>query len=124
MSESFNLDKAISLAINSGKTAFGAEKAIQSLETGDPNPKAIVLSANCPSNLRNVIRYNAELGSVMLIDYPKNSFELGAACGRPHKIAVLTIYEAGDSRILKKEELEAIESDTTTRRGRRKKKKK
>jgi large subunit ribosomal protein L30e len=122
LSEVFNLDRAISLAINSGKTTFGAEKAIKSLEIGNPNPRAIVLSANCPSNIRNEISYNAKLGDVMLIAYPKNSFELGAACGRPHKIAVLTIYDAGDSKILQKEELEAT-GEVSTRRGRRKKKK-
>ena len=120
LSESFNLDRAISIAINSGKTEFGAKKALSALETG--NPKALILSSNCPDE--KIINYNARLSNVMTIVYPKNSIELGATCGRPHKVSILTIHDPGDSNILRKNELEAIESDEKPRRGRRKKKKK
>ncbi|MHA1167415.1 MAG: 50S ribosomal protein L30e [Candidatus Hodarchaeales archaeon] len=120
MSESFNLDRAISIAINSGKTDFGVKKALSALEMG--NPKALILSSNCPDE--KILNYNAKLANVMTIIYPKNSIELGATCGRPHKVSVLTIHDPGDSNILRKNELETDKSDEKPRRGRRKKKKK
>ncbi|MDH5401287.1 MAG: 50S ribosomal protein L30e [Candidatus Heimdallarchaeota archaeon] len=96
---SFNLDKAISVAQRSGKTALGVKKALSAARTGDA--KAIVIASNAPNQLRDDVTYYANLSEIPVIEYPKTSQDLGILCGRPHLTAFFTIYKPGDSDIMK-----------------------
>ncbi|MFX0091176.1 MAG: 50S ribosomal protein L30e [Candidatus Hodarchaeota archaeon] len=92
------LQKAINMATKTGKVEFGAKKALSNAKLG--NAKLFVIAANCPEYLKEDLEHAALLSNLKILPFPKSSWELGAICGRPHKIGILTIKEPGDSRIL------------------------
>ncbi|MHA1237806.1 MAG: 50S ribosomal protein L30e [Candidatus Odinarchaeia archaeon] len=94
-----NLEKSIGMAIKTGKVTIGTNLSLTDLKKG--KSKLIILAANCPANIKSEIEYYAKLAKIPVVIYPGTSWDLGAACGRPHMVAVLSIQNPGDSDILK-----------------------
>jgi large subunit ribosomal protein L30e len=94
-----DVDKAIGTAVKTGKVIFGAENAIKNAQTG--KAKLIVISANCPVEIRSDIEYYSGLSGVNVVVYQGTSIDMGMACKRPFMVSALTIKEPGDSDILK-----------------------
>lgn len=93
-----DLEKAISMAVNTGKVKLGYEAVIKSILNG--KIKTTVISNNIPGNSkRNLIR-NCNLSQIPIIEYEKSGIDLGAVCGRPHKVSVIGILDPGNSKIL------------------------
>lgn len=92
------IDKALNIAIRSGKVLFGSNTAIKSALTG--RAKMIIIASNCPQNIREKIKYYCKLSNVPILLYPGSSLDLGSACGKPFTVAALTIRDPGDSNIL------------------------
>ncbi len=93
-----DVNKAIAMAVKSGKVIFGAKSAIKNAKTG--KAKLIIIAKNCPPKIREDIEYYCKLSQIPLIIYKGNSIELGAVCGKPFTVAALTIKDPGDSDIL------------------------
>jgi len=93
-----DLDRSISVARKSGKTALGIKSAIQAAKHGDA--KVVIVASNAPIEARQDLEYYAKLSDVPLLSYPKTSQDLGIVCGRPHLTAFVTIFNPGDSDIL------------------------
>src|SRR3990172_10507668 len=96
--ELMNVESLISMAVSTGKTHIGARVAEK--ESRGSKAVAFVISENCPEDTRKSIEHNASFSKVPIIRYTKSSQELGAVIGRPHRVAVITIYDPGNSRIL------------------------
>ncbi|MEM3579672.1 MAG: 50S ribosomal protein L30e [Candidatus Bathyarchaeia archaeon] len=94
-----DIDKAISTAVKTGKVSFGSNSAIQSAKTG--KAKMIIVSSNCPAEIRSDLEYYCKLSNVPLIVYRGSSTDLAAVCGKPFLVSALTIREPGDSEILR-----------------------
>jgi large subunit ribosomal protein L30e len=94
-----DVDKAIDAAVKTGKVIFGAESAIKNAQTG--KARLIVISANCPAEVRGDIEYYGRLSGVNLVVYKGTSIDLGMACKKPFTVSALTVKEPGDSDILK-----------------------
>jgi len=94
-----DVDKAIGAAVKTGKVLFGAGSAIKNVKVG--RAKLIVLASNCPVNVREDIERFVGLSDIPVVIYNGSSIDLGAACGKPFVVSVLTIREPGDSDILK-----------------------
>jgi large subunit ribosomal protein L30e len=94
-----DVDKAISTAVKTGKVILGAESAIKNAQTG--KAKLIVISANCPAEIRGDIEYYSGLSGVNVVVYKGTSIDLGMACKKPFMVSALTVKETGDSDILK-----------------------
>ncbi len=62
--------------------------------------KAIFVAANTPSIVKAEINYYSLLANTHVYPYVGNNIDLGSACGRYHRVAVLGIQDAGDSDIL------------------------
>jgi len=96
------LSKAISMAVRSGKTGFGSKLAIENAITG--KGKAFVVASNAPDQIKLSIQHYLKLNEsknvAKYIETQWHSMELGSMVGRPHSLAVLTIFEPGDSKIL------------------------
>lgn len=92
-----DMDKAINMAVKSGKVEFGIERAKQNARLG--KAKLIIYAENAFQEVIAELEHLAKLGTPVL-RYPKDRADLGAACGRPHMISVLAIYNPGDSPIL------------------------
>jgi len=104
-----DVDKAIGTAVKTGKVVLGAENAIKNAQTG--KAKLIMVSANCPTEIRGDIEYYGELSGVNIVVYRGTSIDLGMACKKPFMVSALTIKEPGDSDILKLVEQPSLEEE-------------
>ena len=103
-----DVDKAIAKAVKTGRVSFGANTAIQHAKTG--KAKLIILAANCPTTVFEVIKYYCKLSNVSLITYKGSSMNLAAICGKSFIISALSIREPGDSSILELVKTESAEA--------------
>ncbi len=94
-----SLDKAIAMAVKTGKVLFGAKSAVRSAKLR--KAKLIVLAENCPESIRRDIEYYCKLSRIPTVTYGGSSKDLGAVCGKPFMISALTIRDPGKSTILK-----------------------
>lgn len=94
-----NVERAISMALKTGKVALGAEETIKSAKTG--KAKIIILSSNCPRNIREDIEYYCKLSEIPIYVYKGTGIDLGMACGVPFIVSALAVREPGESDILK-----------------------
>jgi large subunit ribosomal protein L30e len=94
-----DLEKAISMAMNTGKVRMGYNDVIKSVLNG--KVKATIISNNLPLNAKNELTRNCKISDIPIIQYEKSGKELGAVCGRPHKVSTIAILDPGNSKILK-----------------------
>ncbi|MEE9115906.1 MAG: 50S ribosomal protein L30e [Thermoplasmata archaeon] len=87
-----DIERNLKIAITTGKVLFGSKEAEKSVKK--KTAKMIVLA----SNFSNDFLENQEIAKVL--DFPGDNVALGALCGKPFSISVLTIIDAGGSRIL------------------------
>jgi large subunit ribosomal protein L30e len=104
-----DVDKAIGTAVKTGKVVLGAENAIKNAQTG--KAKLIMVSANCPTEIRGDIEYYGKLSGVNVLVYNGTSIDLGMACKKPFMVSALTVKEQGDSDILKLLEQPSLEEE-------------
>ena len=93
-----SVNSKLALVMKSGKSVLGYKSTMKALRKG--NLKAIFVSANTPSIVKAEINYYALLANTNVYHYTGNNIDLGSACGRYHRVAVLGISDAGDSDIL------------------------
>ncbi len=89
---------AIRLAVETGKVDFGSRKGLHNAFTSQA--KAIVVAKNTPQEVRDRVLKNARATGVKIVEFEGSSMELGAVCGKPFPVAVLSIYDPGTSNIL------------------------
>ena len=94
-----DVDKAIATAVKTGKVSFGANTALQNAKTG--KAKLIVLSANCPKDIKEQVEYYGKLSKVPVMTYRGTSIDLATVSNKLFIISALSIRETGDSEILK-----------------------
>jgi large subunit ribosomal protein L30e len=94
-----NIDKAIALAVKTGKVSFGANSALQNAKTG--KAKMIILASNCPKDIKDDVKYYGKISKVPVIAYKGTSMDLAEVSGKLFIISALSIRESGDSDILK-----------------------
>ena len=61
----------------------------------------VIISSNTPSLRKSEIEYYAMLAKCAVHHYAGNNGDLGTACGKYYRVAMLSITDAGDSDILK-----------------------
>lgn len=94
-----DLNRSIRIAVDTGKVDYGVNLTKKSLL--NKQAKLVIIAKNIPDNLREDITRYASLSEVPILEYSGSSLDLGGICGRPHFVAAMTIYELGDSDILK-----------------------
>ena len=94
-----NIERAISVALKTGKAVLGKEEAIKSAKTG--KAKIIVLASNCPEEIRKDVEYYSKLSEIPVYTYDGTTIDLGMVCGKPFIVSAVTVKEVGDSDILK-----------------------
>jgi large subunit ribosomal protein L30e len=92
------LEKAISMAISTGKVKLGLDATLRSVLSG--KVKATIISNNLPISSKEELLRNCEISQIPVIQYEKSGLDLGAACGRPHIVSTIAILEPGNSKIL------------------------
>ena len=94
-----DLSKAIAMAVRSGQTGLGSKLALENAMIG--KGKAFVVASNAPENTKLALKHYLKFfPKIKYIETEWHSMELGSMIGRPHRLAVLTVFEPGDSKIL------------------------
>jgi large subunit ribosomal protein L30e len=94
-----DIDRSIRIAVDTGKTSYGVESTKKALL--NKQAKLVIIANNTPQTIKEEIGYYAGLSEIPVLEYKGSTLDLGAVCGRPHFVSSLTIYELGDSDILK-----------------------
>jgi len=92
------LARAIRQCVDTGKVEFGTNTGVKSALSG--RARLVVVAANCPPEVRQDVARFCKLSSIPLVAYEGSSLELGTIAGRPHPIAVLSVFDAGNSGIM------------------------
>ncbi len=83
---------ALKSVVTTGKVLYGADQARKALKGG--KAKMLVIASNCPDQ-------EALAGAgVRVLRFDGSGIDLGAACGKPFNVSVLTILEPGESAIM------------------------
>lgn len=93
-----DLKKEINDVMKTGKITIGAKSVSRALLNS--NPRLILVSSNCPNNVREDIVYYSKLSNVPYKMLPNDGLELGSMCGRPFPVSTLGIIDEGESGIL------------------------
>lgn len=93
-----DLDKAINMAMSTGKVRMGYQDVMTSVLNG--KVKITIISNNLPITAKEELKRNCALSNIPIIPFDKSGKELGAVCGRPHKVSALAIIDPGNSKIL------------------------
>lgn len=88
----------ISAVIRTGKVVIGSNKVITALLGS--NVKLIILSKNCPRDLKERIIYYSKLSKTPYYIIESNSLEFGSICRKPFSVSALGVLDQGDSNIL------------------------
>jgi len=91
--------------LKTGKVELGTKKVLSILLMD--NPKVVLISANCPNEIKERVTYYAKLANVPSTVTGESSIELGSVCGKPFPVSVLAVMDEGDSDILSKFRKEA-----------------
>ena len=94
-----DVNKAIATVVKTGKIQLGANSALQSAKS--KKARLIIVASNCPQSIREDIEYSCKLSDIPVSIYNGSSLDMGAVCGKPFGVSVLTVREPGDSNILK-----------------------
>ena len=84
--------------MKSGKAVLGYKQTLKSLRKG--LLKAIFVAHNTPSIIKAEVNYYSVLSNTHIYHYTWNNIDLGSACGKYHRVAILGILDPGDSDIL------------------------
>ena len=93
------INVALRLAVESGKVGFGARKSISAAASGEP--KVFVVAKNTPKDTLTKIKQYSNKTSIPILEFDGNTIELGSVCGKPFPVSVLSVYDIGNSNILK-----------------------
>ncbi|MCD6370405.1 MAG: 50S ribosomal protein L30e [Thermoplasmata archaeon] len=87
------LAKELKRILSSGKVYFGVKQAKKALERKEA--KLVIYANNCPE------KSEIEKWKIPKLAFEGDSVELGAYCGKPFSVSVLTVVDEGESKILK-----------------------
>ena len=94
-----DVNKAITTTAKTGRIQIGANSALKSAQA--KKAKMIVFASNCPSDIKAEIQEYCTHSEIPVCTITGESTDLGALCGKPFAICVLTVKDPGDSQILK-----------------------
>ena len=107
-----DLQKAIRIAVETGKTTMGSRQAkVFALKGG---AAMLLISKNCFKQVKEEIIHDADRSKTPYYEADLTSVEIGSVCGKPFPVSILSILEPGNSDILKVlEKGTVIESEST-----------
>ncbi len=81
--------KEMKKVMKTGKVYLGYKQALKAIKKGEA--KLIIVANNAPHRIE---------ADVPVIEIDGDGFDLGALCGKPFSVSVVTIVSEGDSKIL------------------------
>ena len=89
MAEQKTLINQMKEAIEKKKIVIGSSRTIKHLKM--KKLKLVVLSTNCPDNVKKDIEHYAGLAGISIETFDGTSKQLGIICGKPFPIVALSI---------------------------------
>lgn len=83
------LAKELKKVIQTGKIYIGIKQAKKAIKNGEA--KLIVVANNAPEEIE---------ANVPVIKFDGDGFELGALCGKPFSVSVITIISEGEGKLV------------------------
>ncbi len=83
------LEDELKVALRNNSALIGSRSVERALKTG--NAESVIVSSNCPENVRKDIEQYTKLSKTKLQIFPGTGKQLGVACGKPFSIAALAI---------------------------------
>lgn len=74
-------------ALEENKVIFGLDRTMKGLKAN--KIKNIVISTNCPKDVKEDLEYNAKIANAKVHDIEKTNEEIGTICKKPFSILVL-----------------------------------
>jgi len=96
-----SINSRLALVMKSGKYTLGYKSTLKTLRQG--KAWLVLIADNCPPLAKSEIEYYAMLAKTGVHHYSGNNLDLGTACGKFFRVSCLSITDAGDSDIVKKE---------------------
>jgi len=93
-----SLDDEMKRAISTGKVLLGSRSILREVRLG--RAELVMISSNCPQNLKEKVMRLAGLSKIPVIQHSKTGVDLGTLCGKPFIVSGIVIKDTGDSRIL------------------------
>jgi len=94
-----DLQKAIRIAVETGKTTMGSRQAkVFALKGG---AAMLLISKNCLKQVKEEIIHDADRSKTPYYEADLTSVEIGSVCGKPFPVSILSILDPGNSDILK-----------------------
>jgi len=93
-----DISNDIRLAVDSGVTAIGARSVLRSVK-GD-RARLVIVAARGKEGSRGDIEHLAKVAEVPVVEYDGTPVDLGTLCGKPFSVSMLSVIEAGNSKIL------------------------
>merc|ERR1712179_683696 len=94
-----SINSRLALVMKSGKYTLGYRSTLKTLRQG--KAKLVIIGSNMPQLRKSEIEYYAMLSKTGVHHYTGNNIELGTACGKYFRVAVLSITDPGDSDIIR-----------------------
>ena len=88
----------IRLAVDSGKVALGINKVMDSIRGNQA--KLVVAATTNRKDILEDIQHVSKISNTKIVMFQGNSMELGAICGKPFSVSVLSVINEGNSKIL------------------------
>jgi len=89
--------EAIKRIVETGKVSTGYRSTLRLLTAG--KAKLIIISSNCPKNMKEDVEHKALLTKLQVYSYPGTSLELGEVCRKPFPIAAMAIESPGSVKL-------------------------
>lgn len=99
MPELSDVSREIRRAVDTGKVAFGFKQSEKALLSGKPS--LIVFSSNIQKPVKERLQEYATIAGVQCFVFEGNGLELGAVCGKPFVVSVLSVLDEGKSNVMK-----------------------
>ncbi|MCL4373533.1 MAG: 50S ribosomal protein L30e [Candidatus Marsarchaeota archaeon] len=93
-----DLSSGIRLAVDSGKVALGVRSVASSIKKGDA--KLVIVASSSRKTDSEDIRHMAKIAGISIIEFKGNPMALGAVCGKPFSVSMLSIIDQGNSNII------------------------
>jgi len=85
--------------VETGEVKVGSRSVSKIISGG--KPKLVILSANCPKQIKEPMLHNAKATNIPLYTYGGTSLELGEACRKPFPISAMAVIMPGDADLAK-----------------------
>jgi large subunit ribosomal protein L30e len=90
-----DIERKISILIETGKVVFGERQSLKHLLTGDP--KVVIYAKNIDEEKKRTIEKLARLSNIKAIMYNGSSLQLGKLCGKLFPVGVFVALDLGEA---------------------------